>query len=261
MSKMSKRRLVVWFSCGAASAVTAKLCLAKYASEYEIAIARCVVANEHQDNDRFAADCEKWFGQPIVNLRSDEYADCWDVWEKRRYLVNQYGAPCTVHMKKHVRWAFEMDWQPDVQAYGYTREEVTRAERFREFNPEIRLLTPLIDECLGKSDCLSLIQRAGIELPAMYRLGFNNNCIGCVKGGAGYWNHIRKVFPAVFDRMARLERKLGASILCVNGEPVYLDELPPDAGRHTEPEIECSLFCIPAEAYFEALDKQKPYND
>lgn len=71
---MERKRLVVWFSCGAASAVTAKLCLAKYADEYEIAIARCVVANEHPDNDRFAQDCEKWFGVPVINLKSDKYA-------------------------------------------------------------------------------------------------------------------------------------------------------------------------------------------
>ena len=61
---MSGKRLVVWFSCGAASAVAAKLCLAKHRGEYDIEIARCVVANEHQDNDRFASDCE----QTVVRL-------------------------------------------------------------------------------------------------------------------------------------------------------------------------------------------------
>ena len=36
--------------------------------------------------------------------------------------------------------------------------------------------------------------------PLMYDLGYpNNNCIGCVKGGMGYWNHIRKDFPEVFE--------------------------------------------------------------
>ena len=53
---------------------------------------------------------------------------------------------------------------------------------------------------------LAMIERAGIELPEMYRLGFNNaNCIGCCKGGMGYWNHVRKVHPLVFR--ARLERQ------------------------------------------------------
>ena len=42
----------------------------------------------------------------------------------------------------------------------------------------------------------------------MYDMGYpNNNCIGCVKGGMGYWNHIRKDFPEVFDSRAKLERE------------------------------------------------------
>ena len=42
----------------------------------------------------------------------------------------------------------------------------------------------------------SLIERAGLRLPEMYRLGYANaNCVGCVKGGAGYWNKIRRDFP------------------------------------------------------------------
>ncbi len=55
-----------------------------------------------------------------------------------------------------------------------------------------------------------MIERAGIELPAMYKLGYrNNNCIGCPKGGMGYWNKIRVDFPEVFERMAALQRELG----------------------------------------------------
>lgn len=62
------------------------------------------------------------------------------------------------------------------------------------------------------------------------------NCRACVKGGAGYWNHIRKHFPEEFRKMAELEREIGATCLrlTVNGkkERTYLDELDPEAGRH-----------------------------
>jgi len=41
----------------------------------------------------------------------------------------------------------------------------------------------LIDNDLSKENCLAIIDRAGIEIPMMYKLGYNNNnCIGCVKG-------------------------------------------------------------------------------
>ena len=86
----------------------------------------------------------------------------------------------------------------------------------------------------------------------MYRLGYrNNNCIGCVKGGIGYWNKIRKDFPEHFKRMAKLERELNASVLRDNGESLFLNELKPKRGNHvTEPAFECSLLCHMAHQTF-----------
>jgi len=104
---------------------------------------------------------------------------------------------------------------------------------------------PLIDKGLGKIDCLAMLQNAGIELPEMYKLGYlNNNCIGCVKGGMGYWNKIKVDFPEQFDRMAKLERLKKQTIF----KDRYLDELKPVDGNYPqEPNIECSIFCHIAE--------------
>jgi hypothetical protein len=75
-------------------------------------------------------------------------------------------------------------------------------------------------------------------MPAMYQLGYrNNNCIGCVKGGIGYWNKIRRDFPEAFDRMAKAERAIGRKLF--KREGVYLDELDPARGNHAdEPSFE-----------------------
>jgi hypothetical protein len=79
----------------------------------------------------------------------------------------------------------------------------------------------------------------------MYLLAYrNNNCIGCVKGGMGYWNKIRRDFPDVFARMAQLEQHIGATVLRSNGRRLPLVDLDPKAGRYTdEPNIECSILC------------------
>jgi len=250
-------RVVCWFSCGAASAVAAKLALAHLGAE-DIAIVRIHVANEHSDNARFAADCERWFGRPIVIMQSSRYASAWEVWEKRRFLVGPQGAPCTTEMKKAVRWEFEKDWNPDAQVFGYTAEERDRAARFRKQNPDVRLVTPLIDAGLTKADCLAMVERAGITLPTMYALGYqNNNCIGCVKGGPGYWNKIRRDFPDVFARMAALERDIGHAVCKdTTGDraPVFLDELPVGMGRHDETVPDCSLLCAMAEQDIAAVE-------
>jgi hypothetical protein len=234
-------RTVAWFSAGAASAVAAKLVP-------EAAVVYIDPGSEHPDNGRFIADVSRWLNRPIETLRSERYRDTWQVWAERRFLVGPAGALCTTEMKKRPRYAYERP--DDIQVFGYTSEERHRAERFEEQNPGVTLRCPLIERGLTKDDCLAIIDRAGIDLPVMYRLGFrNNNCVGCPKGGMGYWNHIRRHFPEVFDRMARVERDLNHSILHDKNGPVWLDALDPNRGSVlTEAAHECSVSCASVEA-------------
>jgi len=242
-------RTLCWFSAGVASAVAAKLAIA--AAEGEIVVAYTNPGSEHPDNERFLNECEDWLGHSIVRLKSEKYEDTWDVWEKKQFIVSPYGAPCTVELKKKMRYAFERP--DDRQVFGYTVEETHRADRFREQNPGVDLITPLIDNGLTKSDCLAMVDRAGIKIPVMYELGYqNNNCIGCPKGGMGYWNKIRKDFPDVFNRMAALEESIGATVLRDKGKPLPLNMLDPERGNHkTEASFECSLLCTIAEEEYQ----------
>jgi len=240
-------RVVCWFSCGAASAVATKLTLARFGPD-AVEVAYTDPGSEHPDNERFIRDCEAWFGKPVTRLRSDTYKDTWDVWERRGVMRTHHGgSPCTGELKRAVRLAFQRP--DDIQVFGYTVEERERAAGFRRQNFEIDLRTPLIDAGLTKDDTIAMVERAGIAIPAMYLLGYrNNNCLGCPKGGMGYWNKIRKDFPDIFARAADMERKIGNSIFNEGGKPLYLDELDPSRGRHDEPSFECSLMCHIAEA-------------
>tara|TARA_R100001530_G_scaffold88084_2_gene61317 strand:+ start:376 stop:1152 length:777 start_codon:yes stop_codon:yes gene_type:complete len=238
-------RKIVWFSCGAASAVAAKIATQQYD---DCLVAYCDTSStEHPDNLRFLRDVEKWIGQPILMLKSDKYKDTWDVWNKTRYLVGVAGARCTSELKRAVREKFQRE--DDIHVFGYTLEERHRAERFEKSYPELDAQWILIENELSKDDCLGFLWKAGIEIPAMYKLGFrNNNCIGCVKGSSGYWVKTRKIFPEVFKRMALLERELNVAInkKYVKGERVrvFLDELPENAGRYEdEPDISCGIMC------------------
>lgn len=250
---IARPRIVWWFSCGDASATATKLVLAHYGATHEIAIARCMVPEEHPDNDRFAAGCAVWFGQPILELRSTDYASCEDVWTRKRYMSGVAGAACTLEMKKAVRWDFERAWRPDLQAFGYTSEERDRAERFRQQNPDVRLVTPLIEAGLSKEDCHGLVRRAGIKRSAMYDLGFSNaNCIACVNAQSpSYWNLTRRHFPEAFVRRAVLSRELGVRLVKGTSgerERMFLDELDPAAGSgEVIASADCSLLCWIAE--------------
>lgn len=246
-------RIVCWFSCGAASAVATKLALAQYVGD-EIIIARCLIDEEHPDNDRFAADCERWFNHPVTNMTSEKYgSSIVGLFDRRKFMSGNHGAPCTLHLKKEVRQAFERptDWH----IFGYTADalDVERWDSFLDAN-NIHAVAPLIERGLQHADCLAMVAAAGIELPEMYKKGYqHNNCIGCVKAsGAGYWNKVRVDFPVTFQQRAEQSRRLGCKLVKVDDKRVYLDELPEGVGRYSEePEIQCGIFCEMAKQEYE----------
>ncbi len=242
-------RIVSWFSCGAASAVATKLILAE---GEPVTIAYCRVREEHPDNMRFLEDCEKWFGQEVIILQNDRYnGSCHEVF-KKQFFRTPHGSPCTRELKRKVRMKFQ---QPDDEiVFGYTVEEEERLNKFIDRNNEVPVRAPLVEQGLTKGEVLAMVERAGIKLPAPYSLGFeHSNCCGCVKGGLGHWNLVRKVYPAEFDAYAKLERERGYTILKDKDGPIYLDELDPNRGRLAdEPKIECGIMCEIAEQIYTA---------
>jgi len=79
-------RYVCQFSCGAASAVATKWVLANR-PDSEILIVNAFVQEEDADNRRFLADCEKWFGRPVLVLRDEKYGASTDeVWRRKRFI-------------------------------------------------------------------------------------------------------------------------------------------------------------------------------
>lgn len=235
-------RTLSWFSCGAASAVATKLVP-------DAVPVYCDTGAEHPDNDRFLRDCEQWFGREVIRIRSDVYRDTWHVFEATRFLSGIDGARCTTELKVKPRLAFQRPH--DVHVFGYTADarDCKRADRMRENFPELSLSFPLIEKGLTKQACLAMLERGGIALPPMYRLGFsNNNCIPCVKAtNPAYWALMRKEFPDKFARMAALSRDLGVRLCRIDGERAFIDEIP--AGHPVTNPISpsCDFLCAIAE--------------
>lgn len=249
---MSTRRVLIWFSSGAASAVAAKLALRQH-DRASVVLVRCETGAEHADNDRFADDCTRWLNAPVVSIRSDKYTDTWDVWEKTRWLAGIEGARCTSELKIGPRLAFQRP--TDIHVFGYTadRSDVERATRLRSNYPELTIETPLIDAGVTKAACLAMIQNAGIKPPLVYELGFPNaNCIPCVKATSpDYWALVRLRFPAEFDRMARLSRELDVRLCRVKGERAFIDEIPADQPITNPILPACDFLCALAEQDFD----------
>jgi 3'-phosphoadenosine 5'-phosphosulfate sulfotransferase (PAPS reductase)/FAD synthetase len=241
-------RVVVWFSCGAASACAAKIAVEKYP---ECHIVYCdTLATEHPDNSRFLADVEKWIGKSIEVIRSTKYESVDEVFEKRRYMSGVKGAICTTEMKKIPRYDYQLP--NDLHIFGMTADEQKRIDRFESSkdNRDLEVEWVLRDAGITKEDCYQILRDAGIDLPKMYGLGFkNNNCIGCVKSSSSaYWNRVRRFFPDVFKRRCEQSRAIGARLIKYHGKRIFLDELPQEITDSTpEQDIDCGVICLTEE--------------
>ena len=235
---------VSWLSAGVSSSVAAHLIKEKIDKFIYIDI-----EDQHPDSMRFIKDWEKVLGKEIEILKSP-YGSV----ENAVRACGQFGivhtgfAPCTAWLKKRVRkeWEYEHRDYDITYVWGFDVEEKSRAERLVETMIEFDHIFPLIERNLTKTDAHGINANLGIKRPIMYDLGYNNNnCIGCVKGGMGYWNKIRIDFPEVFESRAKLERELNNKIL----KECFLDELDPNRGRMSEEIMEdCSIFCMLAQS-------------
>ena len=228
-----KPRILSWFSCGAASAYATHLAHQEYKDidTCRFEAVYCEVVEEHEDNKKFLTQFAEKTRIPVKTLSNDKYSgSIYEVFEQTKFIKGPTGAPCTRLLKKEVRKNYEK--LGDVQVFGYTVEEEDRANRFIDANNGVFTYFILLEKGITKKECLEFVQDMGIDVPTMYKLGYsNNNCVGCVKGGMGYWNAIRTDFPDAFNKMANLERKLGHALLKDADGPVFLDELEPNRGN------------------------------
>lgn len=232
-------RTISWFSAGAQSAVATKLEI-----ENIDEIIYIHIADQHQDTTRFLEECQVWFDKKIQILHSPYLSveRACRAAGGQGYLNGPRGAACTNLLKRRVRKEWEASQTEQLTyVWGYTIEEITRAKKIKSALPEQYHSFPLINKFITKTRSHQILAANEIKRPAMYELGYpNNNCIGCVKGGIGYWNKIRVDFPEVFLSRAKLERQIGAS--CING--IYLDELAPARGRKQKIIVdECGIHC------------------
>jgi 3'-phosphoadenosine 5'-phosphosulfate sulfotransferase (PAPS reductase)/FAD synthetase len=263
-------QIVCWWSGGITSAVACKLAIEMYGAE------NCVViildtGNEHEDTYRFLKDCEKWYGLPITKLKSDKYETIEDTWFKHLSLNTAKGAICSYMLKRRVREAWEKHNEYDHQVFGFEfeKKELNRAKALELNHPQTKPIFPLIDAELSKGDCLTMVHEAGIKVPAAYTMGYqNNNCLntGCVQGGIGYWQKIRKDSPELYHKMSDVEHRItnlkgkpvtmlkdqskkakdsGLELVFLKKHPDYpehkcLDDM---KGRPVKPLKECNGFC------------------
>lgn len=204
-------KIVSWWSGGVTSAVTCKICIDLFGIE-NVAIIFIDTCNEDDDTYRFKLDCESWYGAKIETISGvEKYGSIQDVWRKYMSLNVATGAICSTKLKREVREDWEKKNEYTYQAFGFELSESKRALSMTKNNPNAKAIYPLLLYGYSKDDCIKIIRDTGISVPRMYELGFrNNNCFktGCVQGGIGYWQKMKREYPDKFNAMASMEHEL-----------------------------------------------------
>lgn len=205
-------KVILWWSGGVTSAVACKITIDLYGAENCRSIF-IDTANESKDTYRFKKDCEKWYGLPIESISGlgDKYKTIQDVWRKYKSLNVAHGAICSSTLKRDVRLKWQKENNYRYQVFGFDIDEPKRAKSMSLNYPDARAIYPLLFHGMSKKDCIKMLEDAEIEIPIMYKYGFNNNnCFktGCVQGGIGYWQKMKRDFPKKFEAMAEIEHEL-----------------------------------------------------
>jgi len=261
-----KNKIIAWWSGGVTSAYA---CLWAIRTFYNVDIVFIDTKNEHPDTYRFLADCERLYDRKIKTISrfdDSEYSSIEDIWSKYNTLTTAHGAICSTMLKREVRESYQDLLIHYGQVFGFDPSEKKRHVNMMKNYPEINAMSPLIVMNITKDDCVRSFAELGIKLPEPYLLGFrNNNCFntGCVKGGIGYWQKLKREHSEKFNAMAEREHKFTNAAgeprtICKDqaednaGELVFLKPHPDypnhkdismKKGREPEPLPECNGFC------------------
>ena len=218
------KKVICWWSGGMTSAVACKVAIDIFGLD-NCRIVMIDTGNEHPDTYRFKDDCSRWYGKDIEVITDigKQYESIQDVWRTHKSLNVATGAICSTQLKRRVRekWQESVDFDHQVFGFEFDKKEFNRAKSLTLNHVKAKGIYPLLMMGYDKDKCLEVVQEAGIEIPIMYQMGFrNNNCFGtgCVQGGIGYWQKMKRDFPDKFDKMADMEHELTA----LKGEPVTM---------------------------------------
>lgn len=277
---MGKPRLRVSFSGGRTSAFMSIWLKQNMSEVYDM---RFVFANtgwEHPDTLRFVHEVDTRYGldvawvEAVPRRHTGKSSGCRVVTyetasrngEPFEAVVAAYGLPnmtfqlCNRELKRNAMQAYaqSIGWENR----SYSTAIGIRADETRRVNPktaeEEKLIYPLVSMLpTSKDEVLAFFEDFDWDLRIPEHQG---NCIGCVKGGAGYWRAIREDFPEQFEAVAQVESLIDnpkAWILRHRSGPLAgqrfpLRELPAGPAVRGEVFPSCGLLCEVAEQEYAA---------
>lgn len=215
---MSTQHVVMW-SGGITSWAAARQVVARHGAASTVLLFADTRV-EDPDLYRWNTDAVAQLGAQLVTVADGRTP--WEVFDDKRWLGNTRIAQCSHALKQEPcrDWLTEHTDPADTTLYvGIDWTEAHRlpaiVRGWQPWTVEAPLMHPPYRD---KHQHLADARAAGLETPALYRLGFaHNNCGGaCVKGGVAQWVRVLEVFPERYARAEaaeqRMRNKLGKDV-------------------------------------------------
>lgn len=175
---------------------------------------------EDPDLYRFLRDLESRWGKSIEVVSDGRNPE--ELFRDEGILGNDRMPVCSRKLKAGTMQTWLKNNLPAVVYFGIDLSEAHRAEKIREhygrgFGGSVVCEFPLMRAglFLDKDKIQSEIKNVwGIEIPRLYRMGFDhNNCGGgCVRGKKGHWKRLLEMLPDVYAERERMEREFRKNV-------------------------------------------------
>ena len=204
-------KYIVNVSGGLTSFEALRRCLEKHGKENTSAVFADTLI-EDADLYRFLSDQERYFGIAIERIADGRTP--WQVMRDERCITMQSMAPCSKILKREaIDTVLHARHEPGTytRVFGYEWSELDRMERLAASIAPERAWFPLSEPpYVDKCHISTFLESIGIEVPQMYKDGFeHNNCSGmCVKAGQAHWANLFYTRPDRYTHAEGEEEKI-----------------------------------------------------
>ena len=211
----SQVRFVVQYSGGVGSYEAARRLVDREGREGVVLLFADTLI-EDPDLYRFLDQSSALLGVPVTRVADGRTP--WQVFRDERFIGNARRDPCSKILKRQLcdRWVREN--APDaVRVFGLDWSEGHRIKAVRERMAEAGWMTEFpLDEppLFHKPSSIRRMEKDGLDVPRLYRLGFaHNNCGGfCIKAGHGHYAMLLEKLPEVYAHHEAEEQSVVAML-------------------------------------------------
>lgn len=212
---------IVFFSGGVGSYFASKRVIEKHGKE-NVILFFTDTKMEDPDLYRFMQDAVAKLDCEFVTISDGRTP--WGIFEDEMFIGNSRIANCSKELKKRLskRW-IKKNFKPYncILYLGIDwTEEHRKASPIKAWHP-YKVEFPMCEEpYIDKKQMLELLKEDGIEVPRLYKLGYeHNNCGGfCVRAGQGHFKHLYETQPELYLWHEEKERALSKKIFEATGE-------------------------------------------